>query len=100
MNEPLSGSSICPQGAFVDALQRTAIHPSESIPVYATIGKLRLFASNKSVEAADQVMQRIVETYYAPQFNIKKRPTIDEKSDIIREFTEPLSRRASRVRKS
>jgi hypothetical protein len=33
-------------------------------------------------------MQRIVETYYAPQFDLKKRPTVDAKSDILREFTE------------
>lgn len=74
--------------AFVDALQRTEIDPSEIIPLYATIGKLRLFASNSTVTAAEQVMQRILETYYTPQFDLKKRPTVDEKSDILREFTE------------
>jgi hypothetical protein len=52
------------------------------------VGKLRLFASNRTVKAAEQVMQRIVETYYAPQFDLKKRPSVDEKSDILREFTE------------
>ena len=74
--------------AFVDALQRTAIDPSQIFPLYATMGKLRLFASTRTVEAAEQVMQRIVETYYAPQFDLKKRPNFDEKSDILREFTE------------
>ena len=44
--------------AFVDALQRTAIDPSQIIPLYATMGKLRLFASTRTVEAAEQVMQR------------------------------------------
>ena len=52
------------------------------------MGKLRLFASIRTVEAAEQVMQRIVETCYAPQFDLKQRPPIDAKSDILREFTE------------
>jgi hypothetical protein len=51
-------------------------------------GKLRLFASTRTVEAAEQVMQRIVETYYAPEFDLKMRPNVDQKSDILREFTE------------
>ncbi len=74
--------------AFVDALRRTAIDPSQIIPLYATTGMLRLFASIRTVEAAEQVMQRIVGTYYAPQFDLKKRPNVDSKSDILREFTE------------
>ena len=74
--------------AFVDAMLRTAIDPAQIMPLYATMGKLRLFASSRTVEAAEQVMQRIVETYYAPQFDLKKRPTVDEKSDILREFAE------------
>ena len=74
--------------AFIDALQRTEIDPSQIIPLYATMGKLRLFASKRTVEAAEQVMERIVGTYYAPQFDLKKRPTVDERLDILREFTE------------
>jgi hypothetical protein len=74
--------------AFVDALQRTAIDPSQIIPLYATMGKLRLFASMRTVEAAEQVMQRIVETYYAPQFDLKERPNVDRRTDILRDFTE------------
>ena len=34
--------------AFVDALQRTSIQdPSHIVPLYATMGKLRLFASDR-----------------------------------------------------
>ena len=74
--------------AFVDAMLQTAIDPAQIMPLYATMGKLRLFASSRTVKAAEQVMQRIVETYYAPQFDLKKRPTVDEKTDILREFAE------------
>jgi hypothetical protein len=53
--------------AYLEALVRTQIEgPSTLIPVYATIGKLRLFASGRTVTAADAVMNRIIETYYAP----------------------------------
>jgi len=41
------------------------------------------------VEAAEQMMHRNVgTTYYAPQFDPKKQPTVDEKTDILRELTE------------
>ena len=75
--------------AFVDALQRTSIQdPSHIVPLYATMGKLRLFASDRTIEAAERVMDRIIETYYSPQLNTQKRPDVGGKSDILREFTE------------
>jgi poly(3-hydroxybutyrate) depolymerase len=75
--------------AFVDALQRTSIQdPSHIVPLYATMGKLRLFASDRTIEAAERVMDRIIETYYSPQLNTQKRPDVGGKSDIIREFAE------------
>jgi hypothetical protein len=75
--------------AFVDALQRTSIQdPSHIVPLYATMGKLRLFASDRTIEAAERVMDRIIETYYSPQLNTQKKPDVDGKSDILREFAE------------
>jgi hypothetical protein len=42
--------------AFVDALQRTSIQDTSQImPLYATMGKLRLFASARTIEAAERV---------------------------------------------
>lgn len=75
--------------AFVEALMQTAIEdPSRLIPLYATIGKLRLFASARTVEAAEQVMNRLVATYYAPKLNFHARPEVDHSIDILREFAE------------
>ena len=75
--------------AFVDALQQTSIQdPSHIVPLYATMGKLRLFASDRTIEAAERVMDRIIETYYSPQLNTQKRPDVGGKSDILREFAE------------
>ena len=75
--------------AYLEALVRTHIEdPSTLIPLYATMGKLRLFASERTVKAADDVMNRIVETYYAPKFDLQTRPTLDQRHDILREFAQ------------
>src|SRR3974377_112385 len=54
--------------AFVDALQHTSIeNPSKLVPLYATMGKLRLFASEQTRGAAEKVMEKVMQTYYAPK---------------------------------
>jgi hypothetical protein len=72
--------------AFVDAVQRTSLNPSQIIPLYATMGKLRLFASERTVGAAERVMNQILETYYSPETDLQKRPHFDPNSDILRDF--------------
>jgi len=75
--------------AFVDALLETSIKdPVKVVSLYATIGKLRLFASEQTVEAADKVMSRILETYYGPKIDLQIRPTPSHTPDILREFSE------------
>jgi len=75
--------------AYVDALLETSIKdPAKVVSLYATMGKLRLFASGGIVEAAEKVMSRILETYYGPKFDLENRPAVDHTSDILREFSE------------
>jgi hypothetical protein len=75
--------------AFVDALQQTSIGDAKQVmPLYATMGKLRLFASARTIEAAERVMDRIIETYYSPRLDTQTRPELDRKSDVLREFAE------------
>ena len=75
--------------AFVDALQQTSIGDAKCVmSLYATMGKLRLFASNRTIEAAERVMDRIIETYYSPKIDTQARPELDRKSDVLREFAE------------
>ena len=50
------------------------------------MGKLRLFASEPTVQAAEHAMNKIVETYYAPKFNLQTKPDIDQNFDILRDF--------------
>ncbi len=62
--------------AFVDALLETSIKdPAKVVSLYATIGKLRLFASEQTVEAADKVISRILETYCGPKIDLQTKPT-------------------------
>ena len=81
---------------YADALSHTSLEdPARLVPLYATIGKLRLFASERTVAAADAVMARIVETYYLPNMDFTSRPSpqagdsaILQDFDILRAFTE------------
>jgi hypothetical protein len=75
---------------FADALSHTPLEdPARLVPLYATIGKLRLFASERTIAAADAVMARIIETYYLPNMDFTARPNPqDVDYDILRDFTE------------
>jgi hypothetical protein len=75
---------------FADALSHTPLEdPARLVPLYATIGKLRLFASERTIAAADAAMARIVETYYLPNLDFTARPSPKyEDFDILRDFTE------------
>ena len=43
---------------LADALAHQLEDPSTLVPLYATVGKLRLYASSKTVASADEVMSR------------------------------------------
>ena len=75
--------------AFVEALMHTSIEdPAKLVPLYATMGKIRLFASQRTIEAAERVMDRLVETYYGPRVDFHTRPAVNRDLDIVREFAE------------
>ena len=75
--------------AFVDALVHTSIeNSSKLVPLYAAMGKLRLFASEQTVVAAERVMNQVIDTYYGPKLELQTKPTMDSSSDILREFSE------------
>lgn len=75
---------------YADALSHTPLEdPARLVPLYATIGKLRLFASARTIAAADAVMARIVETYYLPNMDFKAQSSRQVSDfDILRDFTE------------
>jgi hypothetical protein len=76
--------------AFADALSQTHLQdPAAVVPLYATMGKLRLSASDRVVAAAEGVMSRIIETYYLPSPDFKSPPTgRNPDFDPLRSFAE------------
>ena len=52
------------------------------------MGKLRLFASERTFEAAEKVMSLVIETYYAPKLDLHTKPTVNRGVDILPEFVE------------
>jgi hypothetical protein len=66
---------------YIDALTHERGDPSQFVQIYATIGKLRLFASADIVSKADQVMRDISKTYSLP-----KRDFTQRQDDATREL--------------
>ena len=58
---------------LVDALTHDQFDPSKFVQIYATVGKLRLFASGDVVSRADKVMRDVSEIYYLPKRDYANR---------------------------
>ena len=72
---------------FADALTHQLEDPAKLVPLYATMGKLRLYASNATVLCADRVMSRILDAYYSPNVNFEtQRIRNAENYDVLRAF--------------
>lgn len=72
---------------FADALTHQLEDPSKLVPLYATLGKLRLHASNETVMCADRVMSRILDAYYSPNVNFEtQRIENAENYDVLHAF--------------
>ena len=73
--------------AYVDALLETSIKdPAKVVSLYATMGKLRLFASGGIVEAAEKVMSRILETLTGPLWTIPRTSFGSSLKDVALNF--------------
>jgi hypothetical protein len=73
-----------------DALTHHLEEPSRMVPLYAIMGKLRLFAPANIVAGAEEVMVRIIEIYDLPNADFRNpsdRPT-QHRVDILRAFGE------------
>jgi hypothetical protein len=72
---------------FADALTHQLDDLSKLVPLYATMGKLRLYASDETVACADRVMSRILDAYYSPNINFEtQRIRSAENYDVLRAF--------------
>jgi hypothetical protein len=74
---------------FIDALTHEQIDPSKFVQIYATIGKLRLFASTDVVSNAEMVMQDVVVVYHLPNRDFSKQGAPPEADlNILQAFSE------------
>lgn len=62
--------------------------PAKLVPMYATMNKLRLFATPATVGAAEMVMEDILRTYDQPPAAVKARSASVAAHDILRAFAE------------
>jgi len=74
---------------YIDALTHQQIDPSKFVEIYATIGKLRLFASADIVTKADAVIREISDIYYLPNRDFSRHET-NPKTELttLRAFSE------------
>src|SRR6267143_4809605 len=74
---------------FTDALIHQLDDPSKFVRLYALVGKLRLFAAANVVSRAEEVMQRIGETYNLPNRDFGNPEDRHERDvDVLRAFSE------------
>ncbi|MBE7209434.1 MAG: hypothetical protein INR65_00285 [Gluconacetobacter diazotrophicus] len=74
---------------LADALVAPIEDPARLVPLYAVLGKLRLFASRETIAAADHVMYRILVTSRSPALQTAMSELHEEKAyDMMRDFTE------------
>ena len=73
---------------YVDSMSNTFPDPVKITPIYALVGKMRLFAPHAIVAEAEAVMLRIIENYYRPPIDFHRPPEDDgERHDILVDFT-------------
>ena len=95
-------------GEFIDQASKTYADgivqerlddPAKLVPVYATINKLRLFATQGTIEAAGSVLERIVETYESPPSALEARNARIAAHDILRTFAESCRAELTHLRR-
>lgn len=64
--------------SYAFALEHTEVDVAKIVRLYALVSRMRVLSSQRIVEQADFVMQRIMETYRAPN------RTIREEAELIR----------------
>jgi hypothetical protein len=64
--------------SYAFALEHNEVDVAKIVRLYAIVSRMRVVSSRRVVEQADSVMQRIMETYRAPN------RTIGEEAELIR----------------
>ena len=77
---------------YADALVSEKSEISELVDMYALIGRMKIFASDEVVEAAEKVGLLIVETYASPSRTFVDVPEFIKEMDPLRDFSETCRR--------
>jgi len=73
---------------YADALTHEAPDPPTLVPLYALKAQMSLFATMATVDGADAVMRRIVDTYYKPNRDFRTRQALEDGGyDLLQDFT-------------
>ena len=75
-----------------DALIHSLEDTSKLVHIYAVLSKMRLFAPPTVVAKADDLMERILQTYGSPDKDIRVAITKPHDVDLLRPFSEACRR--------
>ena len=67
---------------FGDAFRHELDDPAKLVNLYAIVNKIRLFGELETLQEAERVMQRIGETYFAPNKDLAAFADIRDASDL------------------
>jgi hypothetical protein len=70
-----------------DAITHSLDDPGKLIPLYANLGKLRLFASKATITSARGTLDQIIAIYNAPNKAFRTPQAGDDSLDILASFT-------------
>ena len=73
---------------MVDAGQNTFQDPSELIPIYALMSRVRLSSSPEVIESAERLTATLLNTYWEPNLTPDEiRSRVSKRDDPLREFS-------------
>ena len=73
---------------YAEALTHEVPDPPTLVPFYALKAQISLFAAKETTNRAEEVMRRIVATYYAPSRDFRVRQAMqDGEYDLLQDFT-------------
>ena len=74
---------------FADSIAHQLDDPSKFVRLYALVGRLRLFAPPHVISSAEEVMQRIAESYHLPNRDFRNpEDRHPDDVDLLRAFSE------------
>lgn len=89
-----SGEFIVQASAlYADALTHDQLDPSKLVSLYAVKAQLSLFASQPSIDRAEEALQLIGDTYYQPNADFTSREALGtRRRDFLLAFTQASRR--------